>query len=99
MRKILVLTYNVDLAVVLNKKNSDVYSSFFYKILVLFLAKSIDFVYIFLGGNNYGGKDTKMGKFCGIRIPSVVLKTLDLEINDILDLNLNENEKSIIIFS
>ena len=55
----------MDLAVVLNKKNSDVYSSFFYKILVLFLAKSIDFVYIFLGGNNYGGKDTKMGKFCG----------------------------------
>lgn len=41
----------------------------------------------------------KWGNFAGIRIPSVVLKTLDLEINDILDLNLNENEKSIIIFS
>ena len=39
----------------------------------------------------------KWGNSAGIRIPSVVLKTLDLEINDILDLNLDENEKSIII--
>ena len=39
----------------------------------------------------------KWGNSAGIRIPSVVLKTLDLEINDILGLNLDENEKSIII--
>ena len=39
----------------------------------------------------------KWGNSAGIRIPSIVLKTLDLEINDILDLNLDENEERIII--
>ena len=63
-----------------------------YKIVYFFIDKCINIVYIIVGGSNMEIKLQKWGNSDGIRIPSNILKSLNIKTNDILNIEQEDDE-------